>query len=155
VNAARYAQLNDLLKQADLKLSQDSDHLRSPDAQQLPWLIAQLVHWPVRVDEQFTTNMRFLMLSAAAILRHFQRTEVPVVLERKRMVCSRCGSTNVLRDAYAEWDITKQDWVLQNVFDHAVCDSEKCNGYETRIDEELIEEKEDGDSVQNSNSLSD
>ena len=44
----------------------------------------------------------------------------------KKPVCSRCGSDAVLLDAYAEWDMEKQDWVLQNVFQDAIC--EDCEG---------------------------
>jgi hypothetical protein len=35
--------------------------------------------------------------------------------------CSRCGSANVLRDAWATWDAHAGDWVLSSVFDHAFC----------------------------------
>ena len=42
--------------------------------------------------------------------------------------CTECGGNNVLRDAYAEWDIGKQEWILQNVFDHSVCESDDCDG---------------------------
>jgi hypothetical protein len=35
--------------------------------------------------------------------------------------CSRCGSMNVLRDAWATWDAQAGDWVLSSVFDHAFC----------------------------------
>lgn len=44
----------------------------------------------------------------------------------KQPICNRCGSNAVLLDAYAEWDMEKQDWVLQNVFQDAVC--EDCEG---------------------------
>jgi hypothetical protein len=33
------------------------------------------------------------------------------------MVCSHCGSENVLCDAYAEWDFDAQQWEIQNTFD--------------------------------------
>jgi hypothetical protein len=36
---------------------------------------------------------------------------------RFRMVCDECGSEDVLADAYAQWDIDQQDWVVANVFD--------------------------------------
>jgi hypothetical protein len=35
--------------------------------------------------------------------------------------CARCGSANVLRDAWACWDVRSGDWVLASVFDHAFC----------------------------------
>jgi len=47
------------------------------------------------------------------------------------MVCRTCGSNRVLRDAWAEWDVEKQDWVLQNVFDNSFCEVCDC---ETGID---------------------
>lgn len=49
--------------------------------------------------------------------------------------CKKCGSESVLRDAYAEWDKDKQEWVLQNVFDLAVCESDTCDGEETSLEE--------------------
>lgn len=59
-------------------------------------------------------------------------------MTKVRMVCRTCGSENVLRDAFAEWDVENQSWVLQNVFDDATCDD--C-GKETRIDEVPIDEE--------------
>lgn len=41
-------------------------------------------------------------------------------------ICSRCGSTNVLKDAYAQWDKKAQEWTLQNTFDDSFC--EECEG---------------------------
>lgn len=38
-----------------------------------------------------------------------------------RIVCGSCGSTNVARDAWAEWDEERQEWVLQAVFDAGFC----------------------------------
>lgn len=38
-----------------------------------------------------------------------------------QIVCERCGSTNVLRDACAKWDTDLQDWVLAGVQDHTDC----------------------------------
>ena len=43
------------------------------------------------------------------------------------IVCSVCGSKDVSRDAWADWDEQAQDWVLRVVFDYAhchVCDEE-------------------------------
>ena len=41
-------------------------------------------------------------------------------------VCTRCGSTAVLADAYAEWDVERQDWVLHSTYDNSTC--EDCEG---------------------------
>ena len=53
-----------------------------------------------------------------------------------KIVCSTCGGENVMRDAWAEWDVERQEWVLQNVFDAAHC--EDCDG-ETSLDEVEVE----------------
>lgn len=44
----------------------------------------------------------------------------------KEPICNHCGSTEVLADAWASWDIEKQEWVLHNVFDATYC--ETCDG---------------------------
>lgn len=36
-------------------------------------------------------------------------------------VCARCGGNNVSRDAWADWDVTTQQWVLGATFDYAHC----------------------------------
>lgn len=54
-----------------------------------------------------------------------------------QMVCSHCGSDDVMRDAWAEWDVEKQDWVLSSVYDHTYC--EGCEG-ETTLSEALVVE---------------
>ena len=50
--------------------------------------------------------------------------------KRYAMVCDECGSDEVSRDAWADWDIEKQEWVLGAVFDDARC--HKC-GCETSL----------------------
>jgi len=35
--------------------------------------------------------------------------------------CARCGSLAVTRDAWAEWSIEQQGWVLSAIFDFAFC----------------------------------
>ena len=42
--------------------------------EQLEWLCHQLAIWPVRVDQNFTTNLSFLMLSAARTIAHQAKT---------------------------------------------------------------------------------
>ena len=37
------------------------------------------------------------------------------------MVCEICGSSLVTRDAWAEWDVDTQNWVLAAVYDDAFC----------------------------------
>ena len=61
-----------------------------------------------------------------------ERLEEP----KLRMVCEECGSPEVTRDAWAEWDEDTQDWVLGAVFDYAY--SHKCQG-DAHIEEVPIE----------------
>lgn len=39
-----------------------------------------------------------------------------------KIVCSKCGGENVLRDAYASWDVEAQEWLLSSVYDAFRCD---------------------------------
>ncbi|MEA3061350.1 MAG: hypothetical protein QOJ94_1131 [Sphingomonadales bacterium] len=48
------------------------------------------------------------------------------------IVCRDCGGNSVARDAWAEWDVETQDWVLGPVFDQGFCyDCDR----EARLDE--------------------
>jgi hypothetical protein len=47
-----------------------------------------------------------------------------------QMLCGNCGSTDVSRDAWGDWDANTQEWVLRCVFDYAHCHN--CDG-ETRL----------------------
>jgi hypothetical protein len=38
-------------------------------------------------------------------------------MAKRHPVCTRCGSRDVLADAFAEWNDEKQRWGLQNTFD--------------------------------------
>lgn len=57
-----------LIGLADKAIAEDRDHMIAT-GDDLLWLIAQLACHPIRVDEECTTNDRFLRLSAAATLR--------------------------------------------------------------------------------------
>ena len=48
------------------------------------------------------------------------------------MVCEKCRSELVTRDAWAEWDTDAQDWTLGAVYDYAYCHN--CQG-DTQIEE--------------------
>ena len=52
--------------------------------------------------------------------------------------CKFCGSTNVMRDAWAVWDTGKQDWVLGSVFDAAQCDA--CDAETSLVEVPLVSE---------------
>lgn len=43
-----------------------------------------------------------------------------------KIVCAQCGGENVLRDAYASWDVEAQEWVLSSIYDAFTCDD--CGG---------------------------
>jgi hypothetical protein len=40
---------------------------------------------------------------------------------RIQIVCSTCGSTDVSRDAWGDWNVRTQRWELRCVFDYAHC----------------------------------
>lgn len=58
-----------------------------------------------------------------------------------KKVCWSCGSDNIFREADSYWDVNKQDWVLNNVYDDVSCRS--C-GWAGNLTEEttLISEEE-------------
>lgn len=37
------------------------------------------------------------------------------------IICGWCGSRRVSRDAWADWDVAWQEWVLSAVFDQGFC----------------------------------
>jgi hypothetical protein len=43
-----------------------------------------------------------------------------------RPVCTDCGSDNVMRDAWAIWNMEDQEWDLSQTFDEAFC--QNCEG---------------------------
>ena len=42
-------------------------------------------------------------------------------MTKLRMICGTCGSEDVVKDAWAEWDEEAQQWVLRETFDAAYC----------------------------------
>ncbi len=56
--------------------------------------------------------------------------------KRIAIVCGTCGSDDVSRDAWANWDTRSQLWVLGNVFDYGHC--HRCDGESHLIDVELV-----------------
>jgi hypothetical protein len=55
--------------------------------------------------------------------------------QRIQIICGTCGSTDVSRDAWGDWDVKSQEWVLRTVFDNAHChDCER----ETRLIEVVL-----------------
>lgn len=62
-------------------------------------------------------------------------------MTKTKMVCSDCGSEEVLFDAWARWNYEKQEFELDSTFENTHC--EKCEG-ECSVNgiEEPDEEKE-------------
>jgi hypothetical protein len=58
------------------------------------------------------------------------------VKTRVTFKCNACGSDNIKKDAYAEWDVEQQEWVLCTVFDDTVCD-DCCATDIERVEEEV------------------
>ncbi len=49
--------------------------------------------------------------------------------EKEKPICAKCGSDDILKDAYACWDVDAQDWVLNSTLDELVCEEcEECEG---------------------------
>lgn len=36
-------------------------------------------------------------------------------------ICRSCGSDHVTRDAWAQWDVERQGWVLGAAYDYSYC----------------------------------
>lgn len=51
---------------------------------------------------------------------------MPKPADRVDYKCAKCGSDEVMWDAWAEWDAEAQQMVLRSVMDQAYC--EKCEG---------------------------
>lgn len=56
--------------------------------------------------------------------------------KRIAILCGTCGSDNVSRDAWADWDTGTQQWVLRCAFDHAQC--HRCGGETRLVEVELV-----------------
>ncbi|MCI4591367.1 hypothetical protein MOK15_14865 [Sphingobium sp. BYY-5] len=54
---------------------------------------------------------------------------------RHAYICNVCGSDHVTRDAWAAWDVDRQDWVLEAAFDYAYC--HRCMG-NARLDRVVL-----------------
>lgn len=57
--------------------------------------------------------------------------------KRINYICNECGSSDVLLDAWAEWDVSQQDWVLFDTLSQAYC--RRCDG-EARLQEVTLQE---------------
>ena len=47
-------------------------------------------------------------------------------MPKQTKVCAACGSDEVFLDAWAVWNISKQEWVLDETFPNAFC--RECDG---------------------------
>jgi hypothetical protein len=55
--------------------------------------------------------------------------------KRVTFVCGMCGGKTVTRDAWAEWDVEAQEWLLGDAFDYAYCHD--CDAETNLIEVEL------------------
>jgi len=55
--------------------------------------------------------------------------------KRVTYLCEKCGSDQVTLDAWAEWNVERQAWVLGATYDHTYC--HKCDGETHAIEVEL------------------
>lgn len=46
-------------------------------------------------------------------------------------ICAACKSDEIRKDAYAVWDVEKQEWVLHSVYDSTICE---CCGTECTVE---------------------
>ena len=51
---------------------------------------------------------------------------MPIPAPRIAVLCATCGSDDVSRDAWADWSVAEQRWVVRTVFDHSYCHA--CDG---------------------------
>jgi hypothetical protein len=56
-------------------------------------------------------------------------------MTKVQILCSVCGSADVSRDAWADWDVAKQKWVLRVAFDYAHC--HRCDTETQLVEAEL------------------
>lgn len=61
--------------------------------------------------------------------------------KRVGYVCSFCGSSAIMMDAWAVWDTKQQDWVLGDTCTEAVCQECDCETALTEV--ELSREPQD------------
>jgi hypothetical protein len=61
--------------------------------------------------------------------------------KRIAIACGTCGSDEVSRDAWANWDTRGQEWMLGAVFDYGHC--HRCGTESSLIEVELIPERRD------------
>jgi ribosomal protein S27AE len=55
--------------------------------------------------------------------------------KRVTYLCERCGSDLVTLDAWAEWNVEQQKWVLGATYDHTFC--HKCESETHLVEVEL------------------
>lgn len=44
-------------------------------------------------------------------------------MANEKPVCATCGSSDVLKDAYAVWDNASQQWELNSTYDDTTCNN--------------------------------
>jgi len=62
------------------------------------------------------------------------------MVKQRSKVCNKCGSDDIVFDAYARWCAMKDMFELDEVFEYTYCNS--CDSETEAFDEELDEEVE-------------
>jgi hypothetical protein len=57
-----------------------------------------------------------------------------------KIVCAKCGSDDVCRDAAARWDVRSQEWLVSGVHDGATC--EVCDDQDAKLIEQPLTPEE-------------
>lgn len=65
-----------------------------------------------------------------------------------KYICPYCGGDNLLMDAFCNWDVSKQEWILHSTFDDVYCQDCESN-IKTMNEVEIGSESEEssGDTV--------
>jgi len=82
-----------------------------------------------RIENLFDKAKILLQETLGYLVAGSLRSDVEIWLDKAnttpepkvKYVCSVCGSDDVRKDAYAEWDVEEQEWVLSSVYDDTVC----------------------------------
>jgi hypothetical protein len=78
------------------------------------------------------TGRAWQMKRLITVLHVGSKKEMNLMIIKK---CKYCGSTDVKLDAWAEWDVDSQKWILGSVFDNTFCP--ECDGETAIIEEEV------------------
>ncbi len=70
--------MGDAFDRAWGSIRDDADYMVASSGPDLEWLVEQLARWPERAHSEKTTNIRFLMQSAAATIMEMHQPSAPL-----------------------------------------------------------------------------